>query len=268
MCIGKHRYKRESDVVLAMWQRVSPASYRRAMRRNNARTEDDILQDLVEASSQVREVVDGAARARTTSSVAVAECYRGALTRLEQTTQLDGQAMQVVRAAVRKNLNTGYGTRLEPEMLSHIRDAMHIPCRADPTLYQKLVGEVHGVPWYVCGRVDAISDDRTMVVEIKNRVRRLLYRAPAWEALQVQAYMELLDLPRGALIECYKPNDGDVQTNVIPLSRDRQLWQEDVVPKLARFVGFLLSLVRDTALQDRFLRSPEPWAMVLADPVT
>lgn len=266
MCIGKHRYKRESDVVLSMWQRVSPASYRRAMHRNNVRTEDDILQDLVQSSSQVKEVVDGAAQARTTSSVAVAECYRGALTKLEKDTQLDGQALQVVRAAVRKNLNTGYGTRLEPEMLCHIRDAMHIPCHADPTLYQKLMGEVHGVPWYVCGRVDAISNDRTLVVEIKNRVRRLLYRAPAWEALQVQAYMELLDLPHGALIECYKPNDGDVQTNVISLVRNSQAWQEEVVPKLARFVGFLLRLLQDTTLQDRFLSSNEPWAMVLEDP--
>lgn len=263
MCIGKNRHKKVSDAVLSMWQRISPGSFRDAMKRNNMQTEDDILRRLVESSGEVRALVDKSITATTTSSVQVAECYMGALTQLQRLDgTLDAQDKQVVDATLRKNLYTGYGTRAETEMLQYIRDVMRIPCHADPTFYKSCMGEVDGVPWYVGGKIDALSDDGELVIEIKNRVNRLFYRAPAWEALQVQTYLELLDVGQGALVECFKSDSGSVQTNVVPIARDRGLWKDDVVPKLRKFVAFLLKLLRDPAVQDAFLKSKRPSAMV------
>lgn len=261
MCIGANRHKKVSDAVVLMWQRICPASFREAMRRNNLKTEEDALQDLVESSEEVRELVDKSRTAAATSAE-VAAVYSGAAGHLAQAGGLDDAERQLVDAALKKNLYTAYGTQAEPEMLRHIRDVMCIPCHADPTFYKLRMGEVGGVPWYVGGKIDALSDDGHLLIEIKNRVNRLFYRAPAYEAVQVQTYLELLDVHQGALVECFKGDSGSVQTNVIPIARDKAFWKHEVVPKLHKFVCFLLKLLRDPATQDAFLKSKRPSSLV------
>lgn len=267
MCIGHNRHKKVSDAVLAMWQRISPAGFREALARNNRKTDDDVLRELVDARDEVRQLVDRSLSAadEVRSSAQAAASYSGAASELERAAAgLGARERLVVDAALKKNLYTAYGTRAESEMLQHIRDVLCIPCHADPAFYKVRMGEVDGVPWFVGGKIDAISDDRQLLIEIKNRVNRLFYRAPAYEAVQVQTYLELLDVHQGALVECLKGDHGGVQTNVIPIARDKAFWKHEVVPKLQRFVAFLLKLLRDPATQDAFLTSKRPSAMVLA----
>lgn len=265
MCIGSNRHKKVSDAVLLMWQRIAPASFRDAMRRNGLQTDEDMLSTLVESSDEARALVDKSLTAAATSSE-VAACYTCASNQLEHSS-LGDQERQLVDAALKKNLYTSYGTRAETEMLQHIQRVMCIPCHTDPTFYKKSMGEIDGVPWFVGGKIDALSDDRALVIEIKNRVNRLFHRAPAYEAVQVQTYLELLDVQHGALVECLKGEQGAVQTNAIPIARDKALWRLDIVPKLRRFVSFLLTLLRDPTLQDAFLTSKRPSAMVSQHPV-
>lgn len=254
--------------MLAMWERVSPAGYREALARNQRKTDDDVLLDLLQTSTPVRSLLDRSATAagEVASSAQAAASYQGAaheLDRLDRA-ELGERERQVVDAALKRTVYTGYGSRAESEMLDHIRDVLHIPCHADPAFYKKRMGEVDGVPWFVGGKIDAISDDRQLVIEIKNRVNRLFYRAPAYEAVQVQTYLELLDVHQGALVECLKGEGGGVQANVIPIARDKAFWRLEVVPKLQRFVAFLVKLLHDPATQDAFLTSKRPSAMVMA----
>lgn len=262
MCIGANRHKRISDAVVLMWQRISAHSFQDAMRRNNLKTEEDALVALAQVNDDVRAILDRSKQSAA-SSAEVASCYQDAQAELENAALPDTDK-HLVDAAMRKNLYTTYGTRAEPEMLEHIRTSLGIPCHADPTFYKRGMGEAGGVPWYIGGKIDAISDDGQLLIEIKNRVNRLFYRAPAYEAVQVQTYLELLDMEQGVLVECFKGDAGPVQTNVLPIARDPAFWQHHVVPKLARFVGFLVALLDDPALQDAFLKSKRPSAMVAA----
>jgi hypothetical protein len=260
MCVGLNRHKKLSDAVMLVWQRNAPTNFRDAMRRNNMLTEEDMLRNLVETSQEVRALV-AKSKATMTTSLEVAASYSGALVEL-RSASLEAPERQLVDQLVKKNLYTGYGTRAEQEMLQHIRDVMCIPCHADPTFYKMPMGEVAGHPWALGGRIDALSDDGHVVIEIKNRVNRLFYRAPTYEAVQVQAYLELLDLHEGKLIECFKGDKGSIVTNVITIARDKAFWRHEVVPKLRLFVAFMATLLHDTALQDRFLKSSKPSAMV------
>ena len=57
---------------------------------------------------------------------------------------------------------------------------------------------------------------------------------------------------------------GELNVNVIPVRRDRELWQHEIVPKLEGFVDFLARLLDDPGLQDRYLQSKRRSAMVTA----
>ena len=262
-CIGANRHSSVSDATVAMWTRISPSGFREAMRRNGLKTEEDMVRDIAEAHADVRTLVERSLGAASVTSEGVSASYEGVSEELGAVT-LDDREKQMVDAALKKNLYTSYGTRAEPETLQYVREVMRVPCHADPTFYKVRMGEAEGVPWFVGGKIDALSDDGSLVIEIKNRVNRLFHRAPAYEAVQVQTYLEVVDVPHGILVECFTPDAGPVQTSVIPIARDRVKWRQDIAPKLRTFVGFLVRLLRDEALQDAFLRSKRPSAMVVA----
>jgi hypothetical protein len=265
MCIGRNCHKKVSDAVNVMWQRVSPSSFREAMRRNCMRTDDDVVQALVTNKEQVRELVGKSLVAPTTSTEAAA-CYQGAIHELRGVQQLGDHEKQLLEATIKKNYYTTYGTRAEGEMLSYIRDVLQIPCHTDPAFHKQCMGEVtvNGtpIPWYIGGKIDALSDDGTLLIEIKNRVNRLFGKAPEYEKVQVQTYLHLLNINHGVLVECFKASNGGVQTNVIPIARDKRYWLDTVVPRLTRFVTFVLTLIHNTDLQDAFLQSNWPSALV------
>lgn len=261
MCIGENRHKNVSDAVMMMWQRIAPASFRQALHRNNCTTDEERLRALMDVRGDVRALVSKSMTSAI-SSAEVSSCYANAQAELEKA-HLDREERRLVDDALRKNLYTSYGTHAESEMFVYIRDVLRIPCRTDSKFYKRHMGTVDGIPWYVGGKIDAISEDGDILIEIKNRVNRLFMRAPSYEVAQVQAYLELLDVDQGIIVECLKDSQG-VHTNTIPLLRDRRYWEMRVVPKLTHFVSFLVRLLDDTALQDAFLNSKKPSAMLSA----
>lgn len=262
-CIGRHSHCRVGDAVLSVWERASPAGFREAMARNGLRTEDELVEDLVSSRDDLRALFDRSLR-HEACSAGVAASYADVSDELAAV-DMDESDRRLLGAALRKNLFTGYGTRAEPEALEYVRGALGIPCREDPRLHRACMGEVDGVPWHVAGRVDAVSDSGAMVIEIKNRVNRLFGRVPQYEQLQVRAYLELLGAPHGVLVECLKGAAGGMQANALPVTRDREQWEREVVPRLRAFVHFVLRLVREPALQDAFLKSKRRSAMVKFD---
>jgi hypothetical protein len=217
---------------------------------------------LVDSNEEIRGLVARSMHAAG-SSTEVAQRYQEAREDLGAIRGLGEDNRELVNAALRKNLYTSYGNRAEHEMLGHIREVMQIPCHADPTTYKKHMGDIDGTPWYIGGQIDALADDGSAVIEIKNRVNHLFGRVPVYERLQVQTYLELLDLDRGLVVECLKEGHV-VRTGVMCVPRDRDEWGATVVPVLREFVAFVLRLVGDPALQDEFLTSKRRNALMSA----
>jgi len=297
MCIGANKHKKISEALELMWQRVAPGSFNCAMRRNHMKTEEEVAADIIRTHSEIRDLVDLTLATPCESSDQVAAQYDCVAKEL-RAVPLPEEDRKLVDDVLKRNLYTTYGNLHEHSALSYIRDTLGIQCREDPTFYKRQQGVCEGpwgFPWFVGGKIDAISDDRTLLIEIKNRVNRLFYRVPFYEQVQVQTYLHLLDLDRAVLIECLKTrakdapgtesadrdaqcsavSDRDAQcaatdpqpqpyttVNVVQIRRDRDLWEREIVPKLAAFVDFLGRIVHDEALQDRYLQSKRRSAMV------
>lgn len=295
MCIGANKHKKISEAVELMWHRVAPASFEAAMKRNTMRTEEEIADDIIRSHAQVRGLVDRTLAAACDTSDQVAKQY-DTVSRELQAVPLPEEDRRLVEDVLKRNLYTAYGNTQEHRVLTYVRDTLGIKCCEDPTFYKRQQGTCTGpwgsFPWFVGGKIDAISEDRALLLEIKNRVNRLFYRVPFYEAVQVQAYLHLLDIERGVLVECLKtkpppeeaskeaPPEGtegaeidgkpadepafnsEFHVNVIPVHRDRELWTREIVPKLEGFVDFLARLLDDPGQQDRYLQSKRRSAMV------
>lgn len=277
VCIGANKHKKVSEAVESMWQRISPHSYYEAMHRNGLKTEDQNVTEIMARHEEVKGLVDRSLTLPCHSSDQVAAHY-DLVSRGLETVALEDDEKRLVDDVLKRNLYTTYGNLHEHKMLTHIRDTLGIKCQPDSTFYKLQGGTVRGVPWYVGGKIDAINEDRTLLIEIKNRVNRLFNRVPFYEVIQVQTYLQLLGVEQGALVECLKSTkaDGvhcgdehtvhsgnDVHVNVIPIRRDRELWGSTVMPKLEAFVDFLMRLIDDEKLQDRYLQSKRRSVLVV-----
>jgi hypothetical protein len=152
---------------------------------------------------------------------------------------------------------------------------MGIDCVEDPTFYRVQAGVVntpHGeCPWFIGGKIDAISSDRKLLIEIKNRVNRLFKKPPPYEMVQVQTYLYLLGIDDGLLVECMRTHASgktEEEVNVMPVARNRSMWTTDIFPKLRGFVDFIVHLMYDQDIQDKFLKSKRRSAMISAHVAT
>ena len=263
VCMNANRHKKVDEAVVALWRRVAPRSYYEALERNDMKTDDRLVVEVMARHEAVKDLVTQSLVLPCESSAQVASNYDAVAERLAGVS-LDDDDHRRIDDVLKRNLYTAYGNAKEHETLAYVRDSLGIDCRPDDAFYRKKFGSVDGVDWYVGGRVDAVTPARDLVVEIKNRVNRLFFNVPFYEFVQVQAYLELLDVDRGALVERLKHDGARSSVNVVPIARDRAMWNDVVVPKVHGFVSFVVKLLRDPALQDKFLRSPRPGALVLA----
>lgn len=260
--IGCNRHKKPSDALELMWERVAPESFQAALRRNGVESETDRIDRIATASDDARGALQRSMQTCATSTDVAAE-YDVASRFVSGMNDLPDNDRKLVDSAIKRNLFTNYGTASEYQALVKVRETLGIDARPDPTFYKLCVGTVRGVPVWIGGKIDAITPDN-IVIEIKNRIRRLFYKVPFYEVVQVQCYLALLDVSRGAVVECITTAPGNSTINIVPVRRDRLLWTDTVVPKVKAFVHVFMDLLEDQAFQDEFLTSPRRAAVIQA----
>lgn len=259
-CIGCNRHKKPAEVMETMWARMDLESYREALRRTGTTTEDDRINRLLEDPA-IKTIVDTSSK--TCAHSGDVACTYDAVSRVISNLEIpDPEDKKILEATVKKNLYTNYGTASEHHALVAIRETLGIDARPDGVFYRQRVADVDGVELWVGGKIDAITADG-IVIEIKNRIRRLFYKIPFYEIVQLQTYLQLLEASRGALVECLL-TQHDNAMNVVPIRRDRQLWTETIVPKMKAFVKVYSALMTSTSFQDEFLTSPKKAQLVQA----
>jgi len=111
----------------------------------------------------------------------------------------------------------------------------------DHKFYNFPVCDIDGVRYVICGKVDRIEklpDDSKVLIEIKNRANRLFNFVPEYEFIQVQVYLQLLDLVHARVVEQY--NDQILSHDI---TRDDELWNNKILPELRKFCEELTSQI-------------------------
>jgi len=79
-------------------------------------------------------------------------------------------------------------------------------------------------------RIETLPDGSQILVEIKNRTNKLFRKVYPSEYVQVQVYLDMLNLEKAKLIEQY--ND---EINIMEVTRDKEFFETEVMPKLEDF---------------------------------
>ena len=147
-----------------------------------------------------------------------------------------GEDKKMVNEYLKGKANKTHGIRCEDKTAQNLVDQGYCTKLVmDHKYHTCLVLETDRLTFILIGKIDRLdmeSDGSKTLIEIKNRVKGLFYELKEYEHIQVQTYLELLDLEKGKLIEQYRQ---DSTVNSIEISRDRSFWNDTIVPGLLEF---------------------------------
>ena len=78
-----------------------------------------------------------------------------------------------------------------------------------------------------------------------------------YDLVQVQSYMQILNLASMTVIQCLTSDSGTIQKQETQVVRDDVMWSEKILPDLNCFVMALHEFQKDTMLQDKFYQTPD-----------
>jgi uracil-DNA glycosylase len=111
------------------------------------------------------------------------------------------------------------------------------------------------ISWGIGGRIDGFRDG--VLIEIKNRKSRIFNPLPVYDYIQIQTYMQLLNVRNATVIQCLTTEDNKVESKELNFTRDDKFWDANILHELKIFVYSLANFVQDSLLQDKFFQTPD-----------
>jgi hypothetical protein len=249
--VGLNKHKPLHTGFETLWKKSHPVSYYNAMHRNNIITDDERLQRIHGLPLTTIETPQNAWQARKGLSAICKEISRS-------DSVLDAEK-SFVKRYMKKCVYTTYGNAAEKALFDHVHKNFHPLIDSEHILGPTpLFTTPSGVSCLLCGKPDALTTDQTHVVELKNRIHRLLCKGggnvPTHEYLQCLAYLHLVPRARNChLIESITTKKRRMVCHVVEIERDPGFWNTIVLPRLWNVVTLLATVVGDSHLQDVYM---------------
>lgn len=262
-CMGLDRYRSIDKALDSVWQRVDLRGYQVAHNRCRVVPYHEAIKHALSCDVSTQQGIQEFSRnvghfdSRATGEVA-------ANLASQYSKRYGTHAVGNVAQEIQSSIFTCYGTARERSVFDAINARQVLPCnvKEDNTFFSQPGGVVRGMEWYIGGRMDAILEDRSGIVEIKNRIYKLFNRIRPHDMVQIQAYAQLVNTPKAYLVECYRHHDNKLELGVMAVTRDDDMWNNWVVPRLAAFVEMLLDILDSPLRQDDFILAPDRTALV------
>lgn len=200
-----------------------------------AKADARVAEKELESSSST---LDAAACAAATARAAAT---RASVTAAEAALEVAASAVGAARESARA---TAEATAVALESAAcRVSATRHAAKRArvsslveDLETHELLIGEFHGFRCVVRGKIDRVEEtsEGRRLIEIKKRTQRLFHQVRSYENVQVQVYLQMLDLPRAQLWEMC----GD-ELEKHDVARDDELYATHILPRLRAFCADL-----------------------------
>lgn len=218
-CIGRNKFKPASEVLDSLLKRHG---------LTHVKTKEDKAQDIISTLPAAQAAYQRVLESRPTSSSGVQVVYEAAVKEVEK---MDLKADEKLKLMdhFRGSAYTSHGIR--KENTTALQTKLNLV--EDHAMYRLPLCKLGNNVYTLCGKIDRIEttlDGKKILVEIKNRTKTLFHKVYQEEMIQVQTYLQMLDMEDAKLIEQYNS-----EINTMPITRDRRFWEEEILPGLIQF---------------------------------
>jgi len=234
--IGRNPYKPPNEVRDELWKKYWPGTFK-------GKTKNDKAYEALSASEDAREALNAARAVHTKSSDEAESVFVKAKKKIESDEKLTATQKSEVTEFIRSQVYTGHGTRSEDKTSDKVENDEGVRLVRDNSFYSLDVCEIDGNAFQVVGKIDRIEekpDGSKTLVEIKNRTKRFFNVVPDYEYIQIQTYLQMLNLEKARLVQQF---NSEVRSHAIV--RNDSFWFDEVMPLLDEFCRDLSSSASD-----------------------
>lgn len=231
-CIGKNPYKKRLEVLNELWKKYSPSTFM-------GLTKKEQVLKLVGESNTAQSALLEAMTAKAEQSSDTQDIVKKATEQVNADATLSAGQKRELVDHIRSSVYTSFGTKKEERTSDKVERDEKTKLVRDTSFYEVEVTNICGTRYVIVGTVDRIEeheDGTRTLVEIKNRTRGLFREVRGYELIQVQTYLQMVQLEKARLVEQYQ---DEISSNDIP--KDQAMWDAVVVPRLVEFCSELHS---------------------------
>jgi len=224
--IGKNQYKKPHEIFDDMHKKYFPETF-------EGRTELELAQEsLTRASAEEFSFIAKAIQYQPKDSKDAEKQIKKIEEKIVLSTTLSTEDKTRVLSLVRGTVSTSFGIQAEAKTVTKIEIQEQTEIKKDESFYTYPVCSIGNMRFEIVGKIDGIENEagEKVLIEIKNRVKRLRKSVPEYEYVQVQTYLHMIGLTKAKLIEQY---NAETHTEVITYSE--KYWNEVIIPELKRF---------------------------------
>ncbi len=221
-CVGLHSYKSRGEVMDDMWKKNYPVTF-------TGETREDRNLRAVEESKEAKNMLNAVLTLKPKNSDEVKELVQVSCDLIKASEKMSKEQKAMVCDHIRKMVYTTHGTNAEDTTADLDEAELH----KDDNFYTHTVINIKGTSYEIVGRIDRyqlMEDGSKQLVEIKNRAKGLFNKVRIYEMIQVQTYLQMLDLKDARLIEQFNNERKHYM-----IERDQTSWDENIHPKLIEF---------------------------------
>jgi hypothetical protein len=221
-CVGLHSYKSRGEVLDEMWKKNHPINF-------TGETREDRNLKALEHSEEAQQLLKAVLNHKPKDSDEVKEIVSLSCQIIQQDEKLTKEQKGMVCEHLRKMMYTTHGTNSEDTTADLDEATLH----KDETFYNLTVANIKGTEYRIVGRIDRYQmreDGTKVLVEIKNRTNGLFNKVRLYEMVQVQTYLQMMDLQEARLVEQFNQERKHYM-----IERDQKSWEENIHPKLVEF---------------------------------
>jgi hypothetical protein len=226
--LGLNKFKPTNEVFDDLWKKYSPENF-------NSKTKLDEAKESLAKSASAQAVLAAAVSHHAKDSDEAHLKFEEAKVKINSDPKLNRQDKEKVIEHLKSKVYTSHGTRKEDE--TAVRTGLDL--KRDNNFYTFHIMDLGDKEYVVVGKIDRIEeqpDGSQILVEIKNRTKGLFRRVYDSERVQVQMYLEMLDLQKAKLIEQFNS-----EINTMEIERDEEYFHEVIHPGLEAFCQSLHS---------------------------
>lgn len=225
-CVGLNKFKTPEEVRDDLWKKHSPETFK-------GKTKLDEAREILSKSKTAQDAMARAVSVKTNQSSDTDAIMKMAEAVIKSDTVLSEEDKVKALEHIRSKVATSHGTRSEDKTADKVVTEEGVTLIRDNNFHKIEICEMDGVNYSIVGKIDRIelaADGTRTLVEIKNRTKKLFRQVYPSENVQIQTYLQMLNLDQAKLIEQYNS-----ETCTMRVPRDQELWDEDILPLLESF---------------------------------
>lgn len=227
--IGKNKYKSPDEVLDDMWKKYVPETFEGLTSLELA------LESLDRASINEISLLNEAFQYNAKNSTDVELKIKTIEKQISESKTLSSNDKENLNSLVRGTVSVSFGIKAEDRTSEKLEIENQMKIKKDNNFYNYPICNIENMNFVIVGKIDGIEKDEkdgsNVLIEIKNRIRKLRKSVPIYEFIQIQTYLNIIPgLKKAKLIEQY---NNEIHTEVI--IKDVIYWEEEILPKIVNF---------------------------------